>query len=45
MADAFHPTLTLRPATKKSWAVFDFRAAQNPMKMVAKTVSALKVRT
>src|SRR2546430_677291 len=44
IAEAFQPTLTLRPATKKSCAVFDFRAAQKPMKIVAKTVRALKAR-
>src|SRR3989440_2875855 len=43
IAEAFHPTLTLRPATKKSCAVLDFRAAQKPSQIVAKTVSALKV--
>jgi hypothetical protein len=45
IAEAFQPTLTLRPATKKSWAVFDLRAAQKPIKIVATTVTALKART
>src|ERR1043166_1541626 len=45
MADAFQPTLTLRPATKKSCAVFERRAAQKPMKIVTTTVTALKART
>jgi hypothetical protein len=44
IADAFQPTLTLRPATKKSEAVLDFFAAQKPMKIVAMTVTALKLR-
>jgi hypothetical protein len=35
MALAFHPTLTLRPATKKSEAVFDRRADQKPIQTVA----------
>ena len=42
MALAFQPTLTLRPATKKSLAVLDFFADQKPMKIVAMTVTALK---
>src|SRR5262245_21642045 len=42
MAEAFQPTLTLRPATKKSCAVFERRADQNPIQIVAMTVSALK---
>src|SRR6185436_11192717 len=44
MALAFHPTLTLRPATKKSLAVFDLLADQKPIQMVAATVRALKAR-
>jgi hypothetical protein len=44
IADAFQPTLTLLPATKKSCAVFDLRAAQNPIQIVATTVMALNVR-
>jgi len=42
MAEAFQPTLTLRPATKKSLAVLDFFADQKPMKIVTNTVTALK---
>src|ERR1041385_1929883 len=44
MALAFQPTLTLRPATKKSCAVRERRADQKPMKTVATTVSAPQVR-
>src|SRR5215510_8955682 len=44
IADAFHPTLTLRPATKKSLAVLDRRAAQKPIQIVTITVMALNVR-
>jgi hypothetical protein len=44
MALAFQPTLTLRPATKKSLAVLDFFADQKPIQMVAMTVAALKAR-
>src|SRR5262245_29860126 len=44
MALAFQPTLTLRPATKKSEAVFDFLADQKPIPIVATTVRALKAR-
>jgi hypothetical protein len=44
MALAFHPTLTLRPATKKSLAVFERFADQKPIQIVAMTVAALKVR-
>ena len=39
MADAFQPTDTERPATKKSLAVFDRRADQNPMPRVTTTVT------
>src|SRR5512133_1375207 len=38
MAEAFQPTETERPATKKSLAVFDFRADQKPMPIVTTTV-------
>jgi hypothetical protein len=44
MALAFQPTLTLRPATKKSCAVFDRLADQKPIQIVAMTVAALKAR-
>ena len=44
MAEAFQPTLTPRPATKKSAADLDFRAAQKPMKTVTTTVMALNAR-
>src|SRR4051812_21415586 len=44
MADAFQPTDTARPATKKSDAVLDFRADQNPIQMVATTVKSEKQR-
>jgi hypothetical protein len=44
MALAFQPTLTLRPATKKSLVVFDLLADQKPIQIVAITVRALKVR-
>jgi hypothetical protein len=42
IALAFHPTLTLRPATKKSLAVRDRLADQNPIQTVTSTVMALK---
>src|SRR5262245_22339440 len=42
MAEAFQPTLTLRPATKKSCAVFERLADQKPIQSVAMTVRALK---
>jgi hypothetical protein len=38
IAEAFQPTETDRPATKKSLAVLDFFAVQKPMPMVAITV-------
>src|SRR5205809_4451802 len=38
IAKAFQPTETARPATKKSEAVFDLRADQNPIQIVAATV-------
>src|SRR4051812_24444373 len=44
IAEAFHPTLTERPATKKSWAVFDLRAAQKPIQIVPPTIRRLNVR-
>ena len=44
IAEAFQPTLTLRPATKKYCAVLDFFAAQKPSQIVAMTVTALKDR-
>jgi len=44
MADAFQPTDTERPATKKSLAVFDWRADQKPMPMVATTVTNEKTK-
>src|SRR6266508_2098407 len=44
MALAFQPTLTLRPATKKSLAVLLRLADQKPIQIVTRTVRALKVR-
>ena len=44
IAEAFQPTETPRPATKKSEAVFDFPAAQKPIQIVTMTVKALKPR-
>src|SRR5947207_3274473 len=44
MAEAFQPTETERPATKKSCAVLDLRAAQKPIHSVARTVARLKAR-
>src|SRR5258706_15782603 len=44
MAEAFHPTDTERPATKKSDAVFDLRADQKPIQIVAATVMNEKQR-
>lgn len=41
IADAFHPTETPRPATKKSDAVRDRPAAQNPIPSVTTTVIPL----
>ena len=43
IAEAFHPTETERPATKKSCAVFDLRADQKPIHTVAATVARLNV--
>src|SRR5688572_3065985 len=44
IAEAFQPTETERPATKKSLAVFDFRADQNPIPMVTATVMKENVK-
>src|SRR5690242_17281846 len=38
IAEAFQPTETERPATKKSEAVLDLRADQKPIQIVATTV-------
>ncbi len=40
IADAFQKTLTDRPATKKSDAVFAFRVAYSPSMIVAAVISA-----
>ena len=45
MAEAFQPTDTARPATKKSPAVFDLLADQKPMTIVATTVTNENART
>jgi hypothetical protein len=44
IADAFQPTDTERPATKKSLAVFDFLADQIPIPIVTTTVMKEKVK-
>ncbi len=44
MALAFHPTLTLRPATKKSLAVFEDFAERKPIQIVTMTVIELNAR-
>src|SRR5688572_4321251 len=44
IAEAFHPTDTERPATKKSPAVFDLPADQKPIAIVTTTVTSEKVR-
>ena len=44
MALAFQPTLTLRPATKKSLAVLEVFAERKPIQIVTTTVMALKPR-
>ena len=44
MALAFHPTLTLRPATKKSLAVLLVLAERKPIQIVTMTVTALNAR-
>src|SRR5689334_14034574 len=40
MAEAFQPTDTERPATKKSLVVLDFLADQKPMPIVTTTVTS-----
>src|SRR5688572_5701865 len=45
IAEAFHPTDTDRPATKKSPAVFEVRADQNPIAIVATTVTSENAKT
>ena len=45
IADAFHPTETERPATKKSPVVFDVRAERNPIAMVVTTVRKENAKT
>ena len=45
MAEAFQPTETERPATKKSCAVLDFRADQKPIQTVATTVASMSGMT
>src|SRR5690349_12796589 len=45
MAEAFQPTETERPATKKSPAVLDLRADQKPIAIVATTVINEKANT
>lgn len=44
MADAFQPTDTDRPATKKSLAVFDVFAERKPIQIVTATVTSEKPR-
>jgi hypothetical protein len=44
IADAFQPTDTERPATKKSLAVLDFFADQKPIPIVIATVTSEKVK-
>src|SRR5882757_359149 len=44
IADAFQPTETERPATKKSLAVFEVLADRNPITMVATTVTNEKAK-
>jgi hypothetical protein len=44
IAEAFQPTETERPATKKSLAVFDVRAERNPIQMVTTTVTKEKAK-
>jgi hypothetical protein len=44
IADAFQPTDTDRPATKKSLAVLDFFADQKPIPIVTTTVTSENVR-
>ena len=45
MAEAFQPTETDRPATKKSPVVLEVRADQNPMAIVATTVMKENAKT
>ena len=44
MAEAFQPTETERPATKKSLAVLEVRADRKPIQMVTTTVTKEKVK-
>src|SRR5436190_23661189 len=44
IAEAFQPTDTERPATKKSLAVFDCLADQKPMPIVTTTVMKANVK-
>ncbi len=44
IADAFHPTETERPATKKSDADLDVFAERKPIQRVMATVMAEKLR-
>jgi hypothetical protein len=44
MALAFQPTLTLRPATKKSLAVLEVLAERKPIQIVTTTVTELNAR-
>ena len=44
MAEAFQPTETLRPATKKSAADLEERAERKPIQIVAATVTREKAR-
>ena len=45
IAEAFQPTETERPATKKSPAVLDVRADQKPIAIVAATVTKENAKT
>src|SRR3954464_14296795 len=44
MAEAFQPTDTERPATKKSLAVFEVLAERKPIQIVTTTVMSEKAR-
>jgi hypothetical protein len=44
MALAFQPTLTLRPATKKSLAVLEVLAERKPIQSVTATVTKEKAK-
>ena len=44
MAEAFQPTETERPATKKSLAVLEVRADRKPIQMVTTTVTKEKAK-